>query len=135
MGSSKINVLYAIGEINRKEIQRSKKVNKLLMKFLKIILLTLLISANTFAQKVNIKTSLGDFVVQLESEKAPITSANFLKYVKGGHYKGGSFFRTVRSDNQPDNPIKITVIQAGVHPWKENYLFVPIPLKEQTKLE
>ena len=103
------------------------------MKFLKIILLTLLISANTFAQKVNIKTSLGDFVVQLESEKAPITSANFLKYVKGGHYKGGSFFRTVRSDNQPDNPIKITVIQAGVHPWKENYLFDPIPLERTNK--
>lgn len=103
------------------------------MKYSIITFLTLFICTIIHAQQVKIKTSEGDFIVQLESKKASITSANFLKYVKGDHYKGGSFFRTVRSDNQPDSPVKITVIQAGVHPWKENFLFDPIPLERTNK--
>lgn len=101
----------------------------------KNIFLFLAIILNTciFAQKVKITTQLGDFVVQLEQEKAPITVNNFLKYVEGDYYKGGSFFRTVRSDNQSDSPIKISVIQAGCHPWKQNFLFDPIPLERTNK--
>jgi peptidyl-prolyl cis-trans isomerase A (cyclophilin A) len=37
-----------------------------------------------------------------------------LKYVDAGHYDGGTFHRTVRLDNQPESPVKIEVIQAGV---------------------
>jgi len=99
------------------------------MKHLSFTILILSIFFNAYSQKVKIATSLGNIIVELESDKAPITAANFLKYVEGGFYKGGSFFRTVRSDNQPDSPVKITVIQAGVHPWKQNFLFDPIPLE------
>ena len=99
------------------------------MKILFSLLLILTFCCHLDAQQVKISTSLGDIIAQLEPEKAPITVANFLKYVEGSYYKGGSFFRTVRSDNQPDNPVKITVIQAGVHPWKQNFLFDPIPLE------
>jgi len=53
--------------------------------------------------------------------------------VEGDYYKGGSFFRTVRTDNQPDSPVKITVIQAGVHPWKENFLILPILLERTSE--
>ena len=84
---------------------------------------------NAKCQLVKITTSVGDIVVKLESERAPITVANFLEYVKGGYYNGGSFFRTVHADNQPDSPVKITVIQAGSHPWKQNFLYEPIPLE------
>jgi len=86
-----------------------------------------------FAQKVKISTQLGDIIVQLEAEKASITVSNFIKYVEGDYYKGGSFFRTVTMDNQPDSPVKITVIQAGAHPWKQNFLFDPIPLERTNR--
>ena len=103
------------------------------MKISLLLILPLLINPSVSAQNVKITTSLGEIMVKLEPEKAPITVKNFLEYVKGDYYKGGSFFRTVRSDNQPDSPVKIIVIQAGVHPWKQNFLFDPIPLERTNK--
>ncbi len=35
--------------------------------------------------------------------RAPITAANFLKYVDAGHYDGGTWHRTVKMDNQPES--------------------------------
>ena len=43
----------------------------------------------------------------------PVTTANFLRYVDGGHYDGGSFYRTVRYTNDNGSP-KIEVIQGGI---------------------
>jgi len=63
--------------------------------------------------KVVISTGLGDIVVEVYEEVAPITAANFLRYVDGGLFDGGSFYRVVRMDNQPDNDVKIEVIQGG----------------------
>jgi len=103
------------------------------MKYLVLLCFTLLLQTASFAQKVKISTQLGDIIVQLEPTKAPITVANFLKYVEGDYYKGGSFFRTVRMDNQPDSPLKIEVIQGGAHPWKQNFLMDSI-LLERTNL-
>ncbi len=102
------------------------------MKFLFFLFLGLQLQMPSFAQRVKISTQLGDIILQLEPSKAPLTVANFLKYAEGDFYKGGSFFRTVRMDNQPDSPVKIEVIQGGAHPWKQNFLFDPIPL-ERTK--
>ena len=45
--------------------------------------------------KVRLKTNLGDIVVLLEAEKAPISSANFLEYVKKDHYAGTVFHRVI----------------------------------------
>ncbi len=45
--------------------------------------------------KVRLKTSAGDIVIELNAEKAPITVANFLKYVKAGHYDGTVFHRVI----------------------------------------
>ncbi|MGD8173167.1 peptidylprolyl isomerase [Vibrio sp. TRT 21S02] len=45
--------------------------------------------------KVMFETNLGPFVVELNSEKAPITAANFLKYVKDGSYVGSQFHRVI----------------------------------------
>lgn len=99
------------------------------MKYILIVSFFFSIILNSYSQKVKISTQLGDVIIQLDSEKAPATSANFLKYVKGNYYKGGSFFRTVRSNNQPDSPVKIDVIQAGTHPWMQNFLYDPILLE------
>ena len=104
-----------------------------MMKIPFTLLLSLTFLIGSKAQKVKISTSLGDIIVEVEAEKAPITVSNFLQYVEGDYYRGGSFFRTVHADNQPDSPVKIAVIQAGCHPWKQNFLFDPIPLERTNK--
>ena len=38
--------------------------------------------------RVMLETSLGDFIIELNPERAPLTSANFLQYVKEGFYNG-----------------------------------------------
>jgi peptidyl-prolyl cis-trans isomerase A (cyclophilin A) len=66
--------------------------------------------------RVLVRTSLGDVEIEVDADRAPITAANFLRYVDRGHYDGGRFHRTVTLSNQPDNAVKIEVIQAGVNP-------------------
>jgi len=48
------------------------------------------------AVAVVISTSLGDITVKLDQKKAPITVANFLKYVKDKHYDGTVFHRVIK---------------------------------------
>src|SRR5471032_1729435 len=45
--------------------------------------------------QVQIKTSMGDIVVELDHDKAPKTVDNFLQYVKSGYYKGTIFHRVI----------------------------------------
>jgi peptidyl-prolyl cis-trans isomerase A (cyclophilin A) len=66
--------------------------------------------------RVLVQTDLGDIVLEVDTTRAPNTAANFLRYVDARHYDGGTFHRTVKMDNQPDSPVKIEVIQAGVNP-------------------
>ncbi len=64
---------------------------------------------------VTIQTELGDIVVELYPNRAPYTVYNFLKYVDENRYAGAVFYRTVTKDNQPDDSIKIEVIQGGLY--------------------
>jgi len=64
--------------------------------------------------RVVIQTELGNIEVEIDSIDAPITSANFLRYVDLGFYRFSRFYRTVRADNQPDSKVKISVVQAGL---------------------
>ncbi len=79
--------------------------------------------------RVRVPTELGDIVVEVDQAKAPVTAANFLRYVDAGHYDGGTWHRTVKMDNQPESAIKIEVIQAGVNPDKAKSGFPPIALE------
>ena len=47
------------------------------------------------APQVSLKTTMGEIVVELDQEKAPKSVANFLQYVKTGHYKGTIFHRVI----------------------------------------
>ncbi|MGG9962714.1 peptidylprolyl isomerase [Ferruginibacter sp. SUN106] len=77
-----------------------------------------------------IKTTLGTITIELYPSKAPITVANFLKYVDAHLYDSSSFFRSVTLQNQPKDSIKIEVIQGGnIDSTKD---FAPI-LLETTK--
>ncbi|WP_159517633.1 peptidylprolyl isomerase [Sunxiuqinia indica] len=75
---------------------------------------------------VNIETELGDIVIELYPDKAPVTVKNFLKLVEKGVYENSSFYRVVRLDNQPENPIKIEVIQGGLRDDQLIEMYEPI---------
>ncbi|MBX9581365.1 MAG: peptidylprolyl isomerase [Gemmataceae bacterium] len=82
--------------------------------------------------RVLLRTDRGDIELELDPAKAPKTVANFLRYVDAGRYDGGRFHRAVTPANQPDNKVKIEVIQAGVNPDQVKDEFPPIKL-ERTK--
>jgi cyclophilin family peptidyl-prolyl cis-trans isomerase len=48
------------------------------------------------AATVVISTSLGDIKIQLDEKKAPLSTANFLQYVKDKHYDGTVFHRVIK---------------------------------------
>ncbi len=81
-----------------------------------LVLLFVLVVAGAQMRPVTvvIETSVGTIDAEIDTVHAPVTAANFLKYVDAGYYNGGQFHRTVKPDNQPNNPVKIEVIQAGV---------------------
>jgi peptidyl-prolyl cis-trans isomerase A (cyclophilin A) len=101
--------------------------------FFKTVAAASLMTAAPYAQakpvRVLVGTELGDIVLELDTQRAPNTAANFLRYVDAGHYDGGTFHRTVKMDNQPDSPVKIEVIQAGANPDRAKDGFPPIPLE------
>jgi peptidyl-prolyl cis-trans isomerase A (cyclophilin A) len=81
---------------------------------------------------VQLTTALGIIFLAIDTAHAPITSANFLKYVDGGFYDGGRFHRVTRPDNYtpapPDRPA-MEIIQAGINPAKRDGVFPPIALE------
>ncbi|RIZ69039.1 MAG: peptidyl-prolyl cis-trans isomerase [Methylococcales bacterium] len=50
---------------------------------------------STAQPKVKLTTTLGEIIIQLNTEKAPVSSANFLDYVKAGFYDGTIFHRII----------------------------------------
>ena len=66
--------------------------------FKKISLLVAALSLSVAAwagPKVEMQTSLGRMVIELNAEKAPGTVENFLRYAKEGHYDGTIFHRVI----------------------------------------
>ena len=55
----------------------------------------LTLAAPAWAQKVKLATSMGDIVIELAPDKSPKTVANFVQYVKAGHYDGVVFHRVI----------------------------------------
>ncbi len=51
--------------------------------------------AGTLAPRVRFETSAGDFVVEVDTVRAPITAENFLRYVRDGAYDGTVFHRVI----------------------------------------
>ena len=82
--------------------------------------------------RVIIKTEIGTIEAEVDTIHAPITAANFLRYVDLGFYQFGRFHRTVRADNQPNDKVKIAVVQAGLDSLRVKD-FPPIKL-ERTKV-
>jgi peptidyl-prolyl cis-trans isomerase A (cyclophilin A) len=80
--------------------------------------------------RVQIETSLGMIHAEVYPDHAPVTVENFLTYVDDALFDGGSFFRTVRMDNQPNDSVQIEVIQGGPNgPATRGRLRDPIALE------
>jgi peptidyl-prolyl cis-trans isomerase A (cyclophilin A) len=84
-------------------------------------------AAASSAPRVVLATSAGDITLELDPDKAPRTVANFLQYVKAGHYDGTIFHRVI------DN----FMIQGGgfSQDMKEKSTRAPIPLESSNGLQ
>ncbi len=78
------------------------------------LLLAAALPAQTATVALKMTTSKGIIELEVYLERAPVTAANFLRYVDAGLYDGGEFYRVVRMDNQPQSRVKIEVIQGGL---------------------
>jgi peptidyl-prolyl cis-trans isomerase A (cyclophilin A) len=58
------------------------------------------------------ETTLGSITIEVNVAKAPVTAANFLRYVDAGLYNAGRFHRTVRPETETRKDVPIEVIQA-----------------------
>lgn len=76
--------------------------------------------------QILIKTELGDIKVELYTKQAPITATNFLRYVKEKRFEGAVFYRVVTMDNQPNDKVKIQVVQGGLYDENHPNLLPPI---------
>ena len=86
-------------------------------------------AAVTQKPRVQFQTTLGEIEVELYATQAPISVTNFLRYVLDGFYRDGEFFRTVTGSNQPNDDVKIQVIQARGVPARQHELFPEISLE------
>ena len=86
----------------------------------------LTLAAPAWAQKVKLATSMGDIVIELASDKSPKTVANFVQYVKAGHYDGVVFHRVIDG----------FMIQSGgfTAAMQEKSTRAPIPLESRNGL-
>jgi cyclophilin family peptidyl-prolyl cis-trans isomerase len=65
--------------------------------------------------KVKLTTTLGEIVIQLNSEKAPVSSANFLTYVNEGFYNGTIFHRIIPGFMAQGGGFDTSFNQKAVH--------------------
>ncbi|UAB77315.1 peptidylprolyl isomerase [Erythrobacter sp. SCSIO 43205] len=93
--------LYIASDNNFSDTQRN-----LLMKF-EVMTKEQLIAAtpepevNYETKDVVLETTKGDITIRLEVERAPITAANFLRYVDEGRFDGTVFYRAMKLNRDP----------------------------------
>jgi peptidyl-prolyl cis-trans isomerase A (cyclophilin A) len=98
-----------------------------------IVLVLLAFAAPQTLPHVVVQTDLGEIEMEIDTVRAPATTANFLKYVDAGLYDGGLFHRTVRPDNQREKAVKIAVIQGAANAGRKSEFFPPIALERTNK--
>ena len=105
--------------------------------FFKIVCLLFLVSFYSNSQnnfQCKIETSLGDVIVELYPEKAPITVTNFMKYVDNNLYENSTFFRVCTPENEAERDIKIEVIQGGSIDTSKSFDPIVLETTNNTKL-
>ena len=94
------------------------------MRILIFSMILLLTSTLSFAKgnnmsdtqtKVKLTTTLGEIIIQLDTEKAPVSSANFLTYVNEGFYNGTIFHRIIPDFMAQGGGFDTSFNQKAVH--------------------
>ncbi|UOA08848.1 peptidyl-prolyl cis-trans isomerase [Methylobacter sp. S3L5C] len=89
-----------------------------------LFMMLFLISTLSFAKennmsdtqtKVKLTTTLGEIIIQLNTEKAPVSSANFLTYVNEGFYNGTIFHRIIPDFMAQGGGFDVKFDQKSVH--------------------
>ena len=75
------------------------------------------------------ETGKGSIEIAVDAGHAPLSAANFLKYVDGGFYDGGTVNRAVRPDNTVRHDVEIQVIQFQIARARQREQFPPVPLE------
>ena len=85
--------------------------------------------------QVELQTDLGKIRIELHEKEAPITTANFLRYVDEGRYNPGAFYRVQAGEAQLMGP-PIGVVQGGLWAGDSTKMLPPIPFEstQQTGL-
>jgi peptidyl-prolyl cis-trans isomerase A (cyclophilin A) len=94
------------------------------------------LSATAAAQDASIRkpvvvfeTAKGAIEIEVDTVNAPLSAANFLKYVDAAFYDGGTVNRAVRPDNTTRHDVEIQVIQFQIDRARRREQFPPIPLE------
>lgn len=80
--------------------------------------------------KVKIETALGDVVIELYADKAPITVRNYLRYVDRGLYNGATFYRASKPKDYAGDDYGL--VQGGLQNDPKKVL-PPIPHESTIK--
>jgi peptidyl-prolyl cis-trans isomerase A (cyclophilin A) len=75
------------------------------------------------------ETGKGTIELDVDGVHAPVTAANFLRYVDAGLFDGGTVNRAVRPDNTVRHDVEIQVIQFQIDEARNRQEFPPIPLE------
>ena len=81
------------------------------MRSARLLIASLLLVAGLAAHaqgnpRVQVETSMGKFVIELDPERAPLTVANFLQYVREGFYSGVIFHRVISNFIAQARPVR-----------------------------
>ena len=102
----------SIAEATRVEVKTSRAAG--LDRALEFAVMGIVGKAVARSVKVLVDTELGEIELELDAGRAPLTAANFLKYVDGRYFDGGSFLRTLTPKNQRAARTPIEIVQAVV---------------------
>ncbi|MCY3932740.1 MAG: peptidylprolyl isomerase [Acidobacteria bacterium] len=85
---------------------------------------------------VVLETALGEIVVRVDPDRAPISANNFLAWVEGGHYEGATFGRVVRGMEILEEIQGLpTLTEAGSEVTRGQMLEQPVVIRQARVLD
>ena len=91
-------------------------------------------SSKNGIQQALIQTTMGGITIELYADKAPITVANYIAYIKDSAFNGGEFYRVVGPDNDQGTP-QISVIQGRASQTHTDFPPISLETTRRTKIK